>query len=214
MLPSNAARQRERAARRSVVLAVIVAVHVGLLLLLTSGRIGVTRPPAVAAVVSFIDDQEAESPHLPPPVRLVEPNLRLPEVPPVLLNVAPVDASQAITVAAQPPPVAETTAPPADAGPRRVSFVEYLRAPQPHYPREARRQRAQGVVLLRVLVGEDGAPLEITIERSSGDRSLDDAAREAVTHARFKPYRENGFARRAVVTVPIEFSLRNVLASN
>lgn len=214
MLPSNTARQRERAARRSVVLAVIIAVHIGLLLLLTSGRIGVTRPPAVAAVVSFIDDQEAESPHLPPPVRLVEPSLRLPEVPPVLLNVAPVDASQAITVAAQPPQAAETTAAPADAGPRRVSFVDYLRAPQPRYPREARRQRAQGIVLLRVLVGEDGAPLEVTIERSSGDRSLDDAAREAVAHARFKPYRENGFARRAVVTVPIEFSLRNVLASN
>lgn len=213
MLRSTVARGRERAARRSVVLAVIVAVHAGLLLLSTSGRIGVAPPPVVATVASFIDDPQVEQP-APPPVRLVEPSLRLPELPPVLLDVAPIDASRAITVAAQPPPVAEVTAPPADAGPRRVSFVEYLRAPQPHYPREARRHRTQGVVLLRVLVGESGAPLEVVVERSSGDRSLDEAARDAVARALFRPYRENGLARRALVTVPIEFSLRDVLASS
>jgi TonB family protein len=65
----------------------------------------------------------------------------------------------------------------------------------------------QGVVHLRVLIGPDGEPREIRIDRSSGYKALDEAAREAVSRSQFRPYRENGVARMAVVIVPVEFTL-------
>jgi protein TonB len=75
------------------------------------------------------------------------------------------------------------------------------------YPRAAIRRHAQGTVLLHVLVGPDGVAQRIEVSRSSGHRDLDDAARDAVRRARFRPVLENGIAIPAWGLVPIEFSL-------
>lgn len=96
----------------------------------------------------------------------------------------------------------------ADAGmPREMSVVEYVQEPAPHYPSISRRQRAEGAVLLRVLVDENGRAKDIEVYRSSGHRPLDEAARDAVLRAVFKPYVENGVSHAAFVMIPIEFSL-------
>jgi protein TonB len=58
-----------------------------------------------------------------------------------------------------------------------------------------------------VLVGEDGVPQEITLARSSGESSLDEAAMEAVKDWVFKPAQRNGMPVRAWTIVPIEFKL-------
>jgi TonB family protein len=44
--------------------------------------------------------------------------------------------------------------------------------------------------------------------RSSGHPRLDQAAKEAVALALFKPYVSGGIARAAIAMIPIEFSLR------
>ena len=65
----------------------------------------------------------------------------------------------------------------------------------------------QGVVVLRVVIDERGRACDIEIESSSGHERLDRAAREAVATAAFQPYLEDGAPRRALVLIPIEFSL-------
>lgn len=67
---------------------------------------------------------------------------------------------------------------------------------------------AQGTVILRVLVGEDGAPLEVSIERSSGNRSLDTAARNQVLRRwKFQPAIDGGKPVRAYGLIPVDFKL-------
>jgi protein TonB len=86
--------------------------------------------------------------------------------------------------------------------------LEYAQAPAPSYPRAALRSRAEGTVLLQVLVDVDGRPLQVDVNRSSGDRRLDLAAREQVLrHWRFRPAMRDGHAVQAIGLVPINFSL-------
>jgi protein TonB len=86
--------------------------------------------------------------------------------------------------------------------------LEYARAPAPAYPRAALHAGIEGTVLLQVLVDVDGRPLQVNINRSSGDRRLDFAAREQVLrHWRFRPAMRDGQAVQAIGLVPINFNL-------
>ena len=63
-------------------------------------------------------------------------------------------------------------------------------------------------MLLQVLVGIDGRPLDVTIAQGSGHRELDEAAREQVLKRwRFQPAMQGERAVQALGLVPIEFSL-------
>jgi protein TonB len=93
--------------------------------------------------------------------------------------------------------------------PRLISSVEYIREPVPRYPPVSRRLKEQGLVVLRVLIDEKGQACDIEIESSSGYVRLDHAARAAVAQAMFRPYVEDGAPRRALVLIPIEFSLNS-----
>ena len=86
--------------------------------------------------------------------------------------------------------------------------LAYLRAPAPAYPRDALIAGIEGTVTLRVLVGEDGRPLEVSIETSSGNRSLDNAARQQVLRRwKFQPASDNGRPVQAYGLIPIDFKL-------
>ena len=87
--------------------------------------------------------------------------------------------------------------------------LEYRLAPAPAYPRRALQQRLAGTVLLQVLVGLDGRPLEVTVAQSSGHRELDEAARAQVLKRwSFQPATKDGRAVQAIGMVPIEFALK------
>lgn len=77
----------------------------------------------------------------------------------------------------------------------------------PKYPPASIRQHQEGEVMLKVLVGVDGAPEEITVERSSGHRELDQAAIAAAKTWVFNPGRKDGKPYRGYALVPIKFSL-------
>jgi protein TonB len=95
-----------------------------------------------------------------------------------------------------------------DPGPPALATLAYDVHPAPRYPRQALRQRLEGTVTLRVLVDEQGWPREVEVERSSGHRELDRAAREQVLAKwRFHPAQAQGRAVRAYALVPIAFSL-------
>jgi TonB family protein len=88
------------------------------------------------------------------------------------------------------------------------AHAEYGQNPIPNYPPQARRREQQGTVLLRVLVGADGAAERIEVAHSSGFNSLDDSAIETVrSRWRFIPARRDGIDIASWVEVPIRFAL-------
>lgn len=87
------------------------------------------------------------------------------------------------------------------------SGVEYVRAPQPIYPDVAKRRGDQGQVIFRVLIGTQGQVEKIEIQKHSGVMSLDEAGRQALLKAVFKPYLLQGKAVPVFVIVPISFKL-------
>lgn len=86
--------------------------------------------------------------------------------------------------------------------------LQYRSNPRPAYPRDALRDGLQGTVMLRVLVDEQGRPVEVSVETSSGHRVLDRAAREQVLRRwSFVPAHRNGLAVRAIGLVPVDFRI-------
>lgn len=96
-------------------------------------------------------------------------------------------------------------APAADRAPSEILL--YRRQRPPKYPVQAVRERMQGKVILKVLVGLDGMPEEIEVTKSSGSQELDGAAIAAVNTWIFNVGMKNGGAIRGYVMVPIEFNL-------
>jgi protein TonB len=156
----------------------------------------------------------------PPPVPVTQEEKRIvapPQTPTTAPTPLPVQAPLADAspmplpaAAADPAPtVAEPSVPPTSvSAPLEGMQLQYLRAPAPPYPREALRDGLQGSVLLRVLVGVDGQPLEVSIAKSSGHKVLDQAAREQVLRRwKFHAAMQQGTPVQAYGLVPIDFSL-------
>ena len=190
-----------------MVAATILGVHAAAIYSLLLFNPGLRPAIASAPVeVRFVSSPESPKEWTPPEVKAVVPDIVAPMPQAPLIESPVMQASErAITVQVQAAPA--VPAPPADGAPRLISTVEYLREPSPRYPPQSRRLREQGLVVLRVLIDESGAASRIEIETSSGYTRLDHAAREAVLRAAFRPYVEGGSPRRALVLIPIEFSL-------
>ena len=88
------------------------------------------------------------------------------------------------------------------------AHLEYEIAPPPPYPVDAIRNSLTGTVMLRVLVDVDGKPIDVRIERSSGHRVLDVAARKHVLAKwRFRPAMQDGRTVQAIGLIPVDFHL-------
>lgn len=85
----------------------------------------------------------------------------------------------------------------------------YMRNPAPVYPREARQNGWEGVVLLEVLVNKSGETGDVIIKQSSGYNSLDRAALQAVKSWRFRPARLENRPIESSVQIPIRFKMEN-----
>ena len=130
---------------------------------------------------------------------------------PVINTTTP--SPNAVTVpTSTPAPASEPAAAPAPAAspaqPKTItSGVEYLQPPRPDYPAAARRMGEEGKAVLRVLVNDKGRTERIELQRSSGSPRLDEAAKQALQRALFKPYTEDGKPVAVYVIVPITFQL-------
>ncbi|GGK06749.1 energy transducer TonB [Luteimonas terricola] len=78
---------------------------------------------------------------------------------------------------------------------------------QPEYPVAAYRDRAEGTVLVGILVDANGRPSEVDVVRRSGNRDLDRAALDAVRQWTFEPAVRGGRKVEARVEVPVTFRL-------
>src|SRR5690606_39528139 len=110
---------------------------------------------------------------------------------------------QAPTAFPTPRPAPHPVAPTA----RPTALPHPTQQPAPRYPRDAYRRGEQGTVLLRVHVNPRGEPGDIDLIDSSGSRSLDRAAIDAVRRWRFAPAMQGETPVEGTVQVPIEFAL-------
>lgn len=193
-----------------------IAIHVAALMLLLA-PMSVPQAPIVEEVISDIQIIKPKDPPLPPPPPIEVPIRTAPQTPPQVVQQAHIEPPPITVVdatAVDLPPVpetfAETTHEPNKAITRPLAgaHLEYEFAPPPRYSADMMRAGLQGTVLLRVLVDVDGKPLEVSVERSSGHRELDQAARRQVLGKwRFKPALQDGRAVQAIGMVPVDFRL-------
>lgn len=191
----------------------IAAAHAGLVVLLLRGGTINVPAKAVALTVNILplSQSSAPLPRLAPPsvTRIALPLAAQPEyhLPADTALIASPAASASTTLVSSisnsdsVQRSSETNLP-------AMSEVAYLRQPAPHYPPGARHAREEGLVILQVEIDECGRVQRVAVYRSSGHPRLDEAARNAVALALFKPYAAGGVARAAIAMIPIEFSLR------
>lgn len=115
----------------------------------------------------------------------------------VLEPQAPAPPGAAPGAAAPAPPDAEQPA----------SNADYLQNPKPAYPPISRRLGEQGKVVVRVLIGTDGAAQNAEIRQSSGFERLDQAALRTALKWRYVPGKRNGAPEAMWFNVPINFVL-------
>ncbi len=144
------------------------------------------------------------TPAPPPPVAAPSPAPAA-QVPQVEVAVAPSTApKQAITAVASSAPQAtpaSTASPAAPSRPappvRTPASVSAAQCEKPEYPSASRRMEEEGTVSLRFLVGVDGKVIQSEIEKSSGFKRLDEAARAGLSKCRFQPAMVDGKPEQA-----------------
>lgn len=200
-------------ANRSIAMALALSLNLAILLVAMRPSTPFTlHAPAPQAVIAILLQTPPKAPELPPLPKLhpinhvVVPSVTVPTVHPmtitrpVLNSIAPVQSN--IT-----PTPNSTTTQPANTD----ATIAYATATPPPYPLNAVRTGAQGTVLLKVLVDANGAPVAVKVERSSGSRELDIAARTHVLATwRFHPAVRDGHTIEAWVLVPVKFDLNNL----
>jgi len=156
-------------------------------------------PPDPPAKVDVVKPRPVQQPQT-----RVQPDVVVPPVDEVVVEDGTIAADPPVDIAT----VVTATPTIEPSGPVAGVRLEYGDAPPPTYPRKQLLSGIGGTVLLQVLVGVDGRPLEVTIHRSSGDRGLDDAARRQVLRKwSFRPATKDGHAVQAIGIVPIDFNL-------
>ncbi len=80
----------------------------------------------------------------------------------------------------------------------------------PSYPSDARQAGLEGTAVLRVQILANGRPGEISVSRSTGSSSLDDAAVTAVAKWRFVPAKDRDSGQTVVcyTSLPVSFRLK------
>ena len=84
----------------------------------------------------------------------------------------------------------------------------YKQNTSPPYPRRARRLGYEGIVMLKVLIDENGRVDDLAVLESSGHSVLDRAALSAVRKWLFEPGTEGGIKKKMWVKIPVRFDLK------
>jgi protein TonB len=185
-----------------------ISIHllIVVLLLIPGTAIRIVRHADIVPIANVITPPPSKPlPVLPTPAPLKARPHTAPVAPPAVVVAAPPSNLPVTAMDIAPPSLTS----PADSARQETapSAIAYGSRTKVAYPLEALRNREQGTVILSVLVGADGSVLGVEIEKSSGSRSLDRAAREAVAKWRFHPATRNGVAHSAWASVPVTFNL-------
>lgn len=88
-----------------------------------------------------------------------------------------------------------------------LTSVQPLKAERPPYPRFAREQGWEGVVVLRLMVNRNGTVDAVHTQKSSGYSIIDESAEQTVQHWQFKPAKDGEIPIAVTVDLPIRFDL-------
>ena len=217
-MPSNEALSRSvyRAGKGPswLVLLAILGAHGALLAALLAFDVIRIAPKAATTEVTLIPLEIIPPPPLATPSKIKPAKTPPPIVaPPPIVQIAVVNPPP-VQVSPKPPPPTPVVPTPASAPvaePAPVSAPDgtarTLGNPSPKYPISARMAHQEGVVRLRVLITAEGGVKEISVARSSGFDSLDNAALDTVRRWRFLPGLQAGRAVEAVGYLNIPFRL-------
>jgi protein TonB len=111
----------------------------------------------------------------------------------------------ATTAAMQPATQSDDTLPGAVL---KLALPLYKQNEPPLYPLKARRLGYEGIVMLKVLIDDNGRVDDLRVLKSSGHRVLDRAALSAVKKWLFEPGTENGVKKKMWVKIPVRFDLK------
>ena len=85
---------------------------------------------------------------------------------------------------------------------------------RPEYPSASRRLEEEGSVKLKFLVGTDGKVIDSQVEKSSGFRRLDEAARQGLLKCQFKPASVGGIPQQSWATMTYTWRLETKTANS
>ena len=187
---------RQRTPRKHLVgFAVVVVLHGLLFWAINSGLarkfVKVIKGPVEAVLLEETKPDIPPPPPPPPPKNLPPPPPAY--VPPVDIQVAaptPVNAIAAVSNTPQPvapPSPLPVQSNPAPAPVSTPAVISASSCEKPEYPSASKRLEEEGTVQLKFLVGVDGKVIESAIEKSSGFRRLDEAARAGLSKCQFRP---------------------------
>jgi protein TonB len=176
--------------RRLAGLVVVVALHGALIYALVHGLarqiVEVIRQPLETKIIEEIKAPPPDKPPPPPPPKLVMPPP--PYIPPPEVQVqVPTVMAPTITAVTNVKPPEEYRTP---------AVVDAKTCDKPPYPAAARRANETGSVRMLFLIDVDGKVLDSKVERTSGSRRLDEAARAGLSLCKFKPATLNGRPER------------------
>ena len=200
---------RQRGTRKHLIgLTAVVVLHGLLFWAINSGLarkfVKVIKGPVEAVLLEETKPEIPPPPPPPPPKNLPPPPPSY--VPPVDIQVAaptPVNAIAAVSNTPQPvappsPLPVQMNAPPAPPAPPpappvvTAAVISASNCEKPEYPSASKRLEEEGTVQLKFLVGADGKVIESAVEKSSGFRRLDEAARAGLSKCQFKPATVDG----------------------
>ena len=185
-------------------LGAVIVLHALIFWAINSGLahkfVKIVKGPVEAVLLEETKPDIPPPPPPPPPKNLPPPPPAY--VPPVEVQVntlPPVNAIAAVSnkpqAEAPPSPLpVVSNAPPAPPAPiaRTAAVISASSCEKPDYPSTSRRLEEEGTVTLKFLVGLDGKVKESAVEKSSGFKRLDEAARQGLAKCQFKPGTENG----------------------
>jgi protein TonB len=85
--------------------------------------------------------------------------------------------------------------------------VDFTTCDKPDYPRNSLRNEEQGTTRLAFLIGLDGRVADSKVEKSSGFRALDAAAKNALSLCKFKPGTVDGKPQQSWTAVDYVWKL-------
>jgi protein TonB len=147
-----------------------------------------------------------------PPVTTAAPNPTQPsserpvEFPPVTAPVTNITSSDIVSA-----PLPQTKSLPSAQSSTKPELVKTLPigidCKKPDYPFASKRLEEEGTVALKIFIGTDGNVFKISVEKSSGFKRLDDAARTEAMRWRFKPATLDGKPIEHSFTTSFKFNL-------
>ena len=179
-------------------IALVILLHVFIIYALVTGLarkvVEVIKQPIETKIIEEVKPPPPpDLPPPPPPPKLLAPPP--PFIPPPEVQIQqPPPQQNTITAVSNVkpdnpvmPPVVRNDAPPTTGQVLVPAVVDARNCDKPEYPRKSLRNEETGTVTLQFLIGLDGRVVESRIDKSSGFKDLDNAARAGLSLCKFKP---------------------------